>query len=108
MQAIQTLEVLRPALPLLAGAIVAMVAGACSRLLADPATQELGDGGRALVELVRAMLVLVAASVPELAGLGQGDTAAVIAQGVVVWLVSHGYAPGGRAAAQAVRAARRP
>lgn len=100
-------QLLRPALPLVAAALVALVSQACAALARDPATGELPPSALAMVELVRALLVLVAAAVPELAGLGQGDTAAIIAHGVVVWLVSHGYVSGGRAAAGVARMARR-
>lgn len=100
-------QMLRPALPLVAAAVVALVSQACASLARDPATGELPPSALAMVELVRALLVLVAAAVPELAGLGQGDTASVIAQGVVIWLVSHGYVSGGRAAAGVARMARR-
>lgn len=94
-------QVLRPALPLVAAAVVALAAQACAALARDPSTGELPSSALAMVELVRAMLVLVAANIPELAGLGQGDTAAVIAQGIIIWLVSHGYVSGGKTAASA-------
>ena len=106
-QVVNYYEVLRPFVPLLSAAAVAAISQFCTAFIKDHESNQLPPSSVAVVELVRALLTLLAASTPALAGLAQGDTASIIAQCVVIWLVSHGYIRGGTAVAVSMSAVRR-